>query len=107
MAEKSVKSEQKRVLFLTASEYGEANVVLAVAYELLLRQKYEVHIGSFSPLQSRVEELNSLAAIPNPAVFHTVAGPSINEILTARDDFFGPYPPGIRGAIDSFKLLYP
>lgn len=107
MAEKPVKPEQKRVLFLTASEYGEANVVLAVAYELLLRQKYEVHIGSFSPLKSRVEELNTLASTPNPAVFHTVAGPSINEILTARDDFFGPYPPGIQGAIDSFRVSIP
>jgi hypothetical protein len=109
MAEGKVASDQKKVLFLTASEYGEANIVLAVAYELLLRQKYEVHIGSFSPLKSRVEELNSLAAAApcSEAVFHTVAGPSMNEILAARDDFFGPYPPGIRSAVYSFNITVP
>lgn len=97
------------MLFLTASEYGEANVVLAVAYELLLRQKYEVHIGSFSPLKSRIKELNSVAesVTSSQAVFHTVAGPSIDEILTAREDFFGPYPPGVQGAINSFKISIP
>jgi hypothetical protein len=109
MAENSTPAQQKRVLFLTASEYGEANVVLAVAYELLLRQKYEVHIGSFSPLESRVKELNSQAenAASSQAVFHTVSGPSIDEILRARDDFFGPYSPGVRGAINSFKISIP
>jgi hypothetical protein len=77
MAENPPASEQKKVLFLTASEYGESNVVLAVAYELLLRQKYEVHIASFSPLESRVKEISSLAAsaASSQAVFHTVAGP--------------------------------
>jgi UDP:flavonoid glycosyltransferase YjiC (YdhE family) len=57
MAENPRALEQKKVMFLTASEYGESNVVLAVAYELLLRQKYEVHIASFSPLESRVRRL--------------------------------------------------
>lgn len=109
MAEEPAASEPKRVLFLTASEYGEANVVLAVAYELLLRQKYEVHIGSFSPLASRVKQLNNFATNvgSSQAVFHTIAGPSVDEILKARDDFFGPFPPGIRGAIDSFKITIP
>lgn len=109
MAEETVTPEPKRVLFLTASEYGEANVVLAVAYELLLRQKYEVHIGSFSPLEPRIKELNTFATsvVSNQAVFHTIAGPSADEILKARDDFFGPYPPGIRGAINSFKVTIP
>jgi hypothetical protein len=109
MAENPRTSEQKKVLFLTASEYGESNVVLAVAYELLLRQKYEVHIASFSPLESRVKEISSLAAsaASSQAVFHTVAGPSIDELLNAREDFFGPYPPGIRGALDSFRITIP
>ena len=102
-------SGQKRVLFLTASEYGESNVVLAVAYELLLRRNYEIHIGSFSPLAARVKEINSLAAsvASSPAVFHTVAGQAVDQILNARDDFFGPYPPGVRGGIDTFKVTIP
>lgn len=43
--------KQQRILFFTSSEYGQANVILAVSYELLILQKYEVHIASFAPLQ--------------------------------------------------------
>lgn len=49
---------RKTVLFLTNSERGQANVVLAVAYELLLRDEVDVHIASWTPLEARVAELN-------------------------------------------------
>lgn len=102
----------KKVLFLTCSEYGQANVILAVAYELLLRGKYDVHIASFAPLESRIPMLNNLASFnssgkASSASFHLVAGPSAQEALLARDEFIGPFPPGISGAIDCYKTTLP
>ncbi|TVY20796.1 Glycosyltransferase sdnJ [Lachnellula arida] len=99
----------KKILFLTSSEYGQANVILAVAYELLLRREYQVHLASFAVLEDRIRELNELAATDNStaAVFHTVTGPSSSEALVARDKFIGPFPPGIRGALDTYRVSLP
>ena len=102
----------KRVLFFTCSEYGQANVILAVAYELLLRQKFDVHIASFAPLKNRIPELNEQAAFDSDekagaATFHLVHGPSAQEALLARDEFIGPFPPGVRGAIDCYRTTLP
>ena len=102
----------KRVLFFTSSEYGQANVILAVAYELLLRQKYDVHIASFAPLKNRIPELNEQASLDSDgkagaATFHLVNGPSAQEALLARDEFIGPFPPGVRGAIDCYRTTLP
>jgi hypothetical protein len=83
---KNESSQRKKILFLTSSEYGQANVILAVAYELLLRQGYEIHI---------------------PATFHTIAGPSLSQCLEQKDEFIGPYPPGIRGALKTYRVTLP
>jgi len=48
---KDAVTDRKKIIFLTSSEYGQANVVLAVAYELLLRQEHDIHIASFAPLK--------------------------------------------------------
>jgi len=101
-------SQQKKILFLTSSEYGQANVILAVAYELLLRQEYDIHIASFAPLEIRIEDLNAL--IPknaNPATFHTIFGPSLSQCLEEKDEFIGPYPPGIKGAFKTYRVTLP
>jgi hypothetical protein len=105
----SVEETRKRVLLLTSSEYGQANVILAVIYELLIWRKYEVHVASFAPLKGRIKELNELAATneSSAAVFHTVPGTAALEALTAKDEFIGPYPPGIRGAIDTYRVTLP
>jgi hypothetical protein len=82
--------KQKKVAFLTSSEYGQANVILAVAYEMLLLQQHEIHVASFSPLKARIKSLNEL--VPDnhvPAIFHTVFGPSALEALIAKDEFIG------------------
>ncbi|TVY46445.1 Glycosyltransferase sdnJ [Lachnellula occidentalis] len=99
----------KKILFLTSSEYGQANVILAVAYELLLRRKYQVHFASFAPLEGRIRELNALAATDDSiaAVFHSVPGPSSSEALAVKDDFIGPYPPGVQGALDTYRVTLP
>lgn len=102
----------KRVLFMTNSEYGQANVILAVAYEFLLRQKYDVHVASFAPLKCRIPELNELASSnsggkASAATFHLITGLSAQEALLERDEFIGPFPPGIRGAKDSYRVTLP
>ena len=101
----------KRILFFTSSEYGQANVILAVAYELLL-QNYDIHIASFAPLKDRIPKLNQLASsisigMASAATFHLVDGSSAQEALLARDEFIGPFPPGVRGAIDCYKTTLP
>lgn len=105
----SVEETRKRVLFLTSSEYGQANVILAVIYEFLIRREYEVHVASFTPLKGRIKKLNEQAGTDKTtaAVFHTVPGKSALEALTAKDEFIGPYPPGISGAIDTYRVTLP
>ncbi len=105
---KNESSQRKKILFLTSSEYGQANVILAVAYELLLRQEYEIHIASFAPLQRRIDDLNALISKNAiPATFHTIAGPSLSQCLEQKDEFIGPYPPGIRGALKTYRVTLP
>ena len=80
----------KKIIFLTDSEYGQANVILAAAYEILLLQQHEVHVASFAPLKDRINSLNEL--VPDnhvPAIFHTVFGPSALEALVAKNEFIG------------------
>ncbi|KAG9233188.1 UDP-glucoronosyl and UDP-glucosyl transferase family protein [Amylocarpus encephaloides] len=99
----------KKVLFLTSSEYGQANVILAVAYELLLRRKYEVHIMSFELLKKRVKEISDLAAVEkqHAATFHTVPGLSYIQAIDRNTQSFGPYPPGVKGALKTYKITLP
>ena len=80
----------RKIIFLTSSEYGQANVILAVAYELLLLQQHEIHVASFAPLTGRIKSLNEL--VPDnhiPATFHPVFGPSALEALISKDEFIG------------------
>jgi len=106
--EKDPAGLRKKILFLTSSEYGQASVVLAVAYELLLRQTYDIHIASFAPLEGRVNDLNNL--IPRnatPAVFHTIAGPSSSQVLEEKGLFLGPFSPGMNGALQTYRVTLP
>lgn len=101
-------TKRKKITFFTSSEYGQANVVLAVAYELLLRQEYEVNIASFAPLQKRVQELNLLVLEnTSPAIFHTITGPSITQVLEENGGFLGPFPPTIKGALQTYRVTLP
>ncbi|KAK0120064.1 hypothetical protein ONS95_011477 [Cadophora gregata] len=100
--------KQKRILLFTSSEYGQANVILAVSHELLILQEYEVHIASFAPLQKRINELNEL--LPEhgtAAVFHAITGPAALDALAAKDEFIGPFPPGVTGALNTYRLTLP
>lgn len=98
----------KKITFLTSSEYGQANVILAVVYELLLLQTYEIQVASFKPLEKRIQDINELV-LNNavPARFHIVTGRSALEALTQKNEFIGPFPPGIRGASKTYRITLP
>lgn len=97
--------QRKPILFFTNSEYGQANVILAVCYELLQRQ-YEVHIASFAVLKARISDLNRMTT-KTQAVFHTVAGLSAAEALASNEEFIGPFPPGVQGALKTYEVTLP
>lgn len=100
--------QKKKILFYTSSEYGQANVILAVAYDLLILQQYEIHIASFSPLRRRISELNDLVTVNSvPVIFHNILGPSALEALVGKGEFIGPYSPGVRGAINTYRITLP
>lgn len=102
----------KKVLLFSYTEYGQANVVLATAYELL-RRGCEVHIASFSKgetigrnMDGRVEELNTgvygpLPAHSLPAIFHEVNCPGHTEAVARLGITWQEvvHAPGVRGLI--------
>ncbi|KAK3626316.1 hypothetical protein LTR56_019894 [Elasticomyces elasticus] len=103
-------NDSRSVLFITNCEYGQANVHLAVAYELLL-EGLRVHVCSFPPLEDRVLRLQSLANKSHPRVgritFHGITGPSMVESLDVK---YGPIPelihgPGVGNAIRSYPFF--
>jgi hypothetical protein len=96
------------ILFLTNSEYGEANVIIAVSYELLRRGNCDVHIASYSVLSKRIADLENGAfgAIPKETTsitLHPFTGLSMHEV---RREKFGindiHHKPGLKGAIGTF-----
>lgn len=106
----------QNILMMTNSEYGQFNVHLAVAHELLLRLDYVVHIASFPFLESKVEDLNHNvgkdATRPSgKAIFHTIDGPSLMQvglqcteltgILTRKKGY------GVHAAVDTYKNELP
>ncbi|KAH8654648.1 hypothetical protein BGZ60DRAFT_331638, partial [Tricladium varicosporioides] len=85
------------ILFITCSDYGQANVMLSVASELL-RSSFAVHIASTATLAPRVEQLSPHAR------FHLLPGDSMFEsYLAVGHGVEGIiHQPGIRGAVSSF-----
>jgi hypothetical protein len=105
---KAKASLRRKIIFFTSSEYGQASVVLAVAYELLLRQQHDIHIASFAPLEGRVKDFNSLVPLNvMPATFHTIDGPSSTQVLEERGDFLEPLSPGINDALQTYQVTLP
>lgn len=68
--------QPKKILLLTNSERGQANVVLATAHALIDRGCL-VHVASFSPLAARVAEIKS-------ATFHLLHGEAMVEAAHHR-----------------------
>jgi hypothetical protein len=99
-----------KILFFTNSEFGQANVFLAVAQELLSRGNIFVHISSFSPLAARIEELRNggFGTYPNTSTltWHLLSGMSMHEARLAK---FGipsiDHKPGARYAPAVYETL--
>lgn len=124
---------RKPVLLFTNSEHGQANIVLAVAYEFLLQGEFDVHIASYQALAPRVEHLNEqfksqktkekeqqgLAVQaqdendtnapddldqPRSAKFHTIDAMSMAEVAGGNLGSL-PHPAGVSAAVRSYKNL--
>jgi hypothetical protein len=98
----------KKVLLFTNSEFGQANVFLAVAYELLQRG-HEVHIASYDRLAKRVQALNDgqYGKLARKAEFHQINGEAMFKVV---DDKYGSasefrHGSGIRKALKSYPIL--
>lgn len=108
--------DPRSILFFTNSELGQSNVHLAVAHELLLRPRYELHIASFPPLEEKVHKLNTrvlecASTLTGTATFHPLSGPSCIEaaaqhpgFIKVRDTKRG-Y--GVRAAVNMYKTELP
>jgi UDP:flavonoid glycosyltransferase YjiC (YdhE family) len=70
--------QTKKVLFVTNSESGQANTVLAMALEATKRPHLEVHIASFPVLKRRIERLS-----PN-VNFHPLDGKDLFETMAEQ-----------------------
>lgn len=73
-----------RILLLTNSEHGQANVFLATAHALLtLDQDVEVHFASFPPITEAVASTSDLALAHSPAskpiTFHPISGVPMHQ----------------------------
>ena len=102
----------KRVLFFTHSEYGQAQVHLSAAYELLSQPNVEVHMASFGKLQPRVAEISELHQRLNKnskknLTFHLLDYPSMAEIIPANDpaNIAPMHPWGWSGALASYRNM--
>jgi hypothetical protein len=99
-----------KILLFTNSEYGQCNVFLAVAFELLSRGSISVHMSSYSPLVPRIKELQNggFGSYPDTSnvAFHLLSGPSMHEARLAK---FGipsiDHKPGLRYAPEVYETL--
>lgn len=74
------------ILFITNSESGQANTILALVAELLSRPNTVVHVASFPALEKRVAALRD-GVLPRPSsspTFHTIHDVDMNTALRQR-----------------------
>lgn len=94
------------VLFLTNSEYGQSNVVLAVIHELLATDKIDIHVASWPVLESRIQALirqqpeSTTLSRENQVKFHAAPGlpmvdTSFKNHNVTKDSI--PHKPGYAG----------
>lgn len=94
-------SALKKALFFTNSEYGQSNIILAVAAELVRHGGFEVHIASYAPISSRIAHLRSyLPKDLRPAlIFHELPGKSMTEAVDQAGIRDLPHRPGLLGGV--------
>lgn len=95
----------KKLLFLTSSDYGQANVVLATTYALLASgAPVELHVGSEYALESEIKQAVKLAdetlgpsTTPNKIHFHGIKGDSQFTAMSRP----------VTGILDTWQLPAP
>ncbi|KAG6379763.1 hypothetical protein JVT61DRAFT_10300 [Boletus reticuloceps] len=104
------------VLILTYPEHGQANVNLAISYELALAG-VNVYIASFASLRPRVSRLQALinrhashssGTLPGSAIFRECKGVTPNWEASAKygiHDANLPHPYGVLGAAESYSKI--
>lgn len=95
----------QKILFLTNSELGQCNVAFAVAEEFLRRGEFAVHLGSYSPLATLVEDLNKRVDCGRSAEFHEIPGPSMTDLAIRSNVGLLFHRPGVRGATQGFAKV--
>lgn len=107
-------AKRKAVLFITDCEYGQSNVVLAVAHDLLLRNEVDVHIASWAALKPRILQLQDRIHQENPTqtvspiIFHNLPGLSMFESWLNETGYTKSrmsHAPGTRGAAHLRTLI--
>ena len=81
--------QTKKILFVTNSESGQANTILAMALEATTRPHVEAHVASFPALKRRVEGLS-------PKIkFHQLDGKNMFEMMLPQgvSEATLPHPP--------------
>ncbi|KAJ3810208.1 hypothetical protein F5876DRAFT_42254 [Lentinula aff. lateritia] len=96
----------RRILLTTNCEYGQANVVLALAYELATRPGVKVAIASFAALEKRVTQLQmhlrDAGYDSSDISFNLLPGRGhIEAVGMTRLDT--PHGPGVKQALHSFR----
>lgn len=92
-------------MFLTNSELGQSNVIFAVAEEFLQRNEFSVHIASYRQLGSLVSELNARISSPEPAKFHEIYGPCMEDLSIRSKVGLIHHKPGVVGTVAGFEKV--
>lgn len=106
---------RKAVLFITNQDFGQTNVVCAVAYELLQGNELDVHIASWALFEPRVIALSEQVQNENPdipirpIIFHTLPTGSMFDVWLkhgGRGFANIPHPPGLN-SVGWFREVAP
>ncbi|RDW56481.1 glycosyltransferase family 1 protein [Coleophoma crateriformis] len=106
-------SNRKSVLFFTNEEFGQTNVILAVAYELLRQNEINVHIASWPAFQPRVAALSEKVQKEKPEIeirpiqFHVLPLSPMFDLWVQNGGSRSiiPHPPGKKGITRLKKLV--
>jgi hypothetical protein len=106
------------ILFLSNSEYGLSNVVLATSHAMLVHHsEIEVHFATFDRREEDISTVSKFASHQSPGAkpitFHKLKGPTYGDALTAQGHLIEEviHAPGLEGSAklckDIQKYLMP
>ena len=105
-------TNRTRIVLLCNAEHGQANIPLAIAHELLIRDNIEVHLCSFPNLRERFDDQLRKhgeaygAHLVERAYFHDLKGPTVTEVFL-RSAKRGPFhAAGFRGCIQGLSNVF-